>query len=91
MSLWGEIQSTQNAKIKSTETNLIMKLTSLFVAATLLLGETVVFAGHEVVRRTHVHYMQLVQNKESQVVDPFDSLRTPVGPTDTYYGNEPRW
>jgi hypothetical protein len=68
-----------------------MKLTSLFVMATLLLGETAVFAGHKTVRPTQVRYMQIVQNKELQAVDPLDSVRTPVGPTDSYHGNEPSW
>ena len=80
------MQNSVNAK-----TNLTMKLTALFVMATLLLGETAVFAGHKTVRPTSVRYMQIVQNKEHQAVDPLDSLRRPVGPTDSYYGNEPGW
>jgi hypothetical protein len=68
-----------------------MKLTLLIVIATLLLGETAAFAGHKTVRHAHVRYMQIVEQKEHKAVDPLDSLRSPVGPTDSYYGNEPRW
>ena len=68
-----------------------MKLASLFVLATLLLGETAVFAGHKTAGCTHIHYMQAVQTKVTQAVDPLISLQPPVGPTDSYYGNEPRW
>jgi hypothetical protein len=71
--------------------NMTMKLTSLVIAATLLLGETAVFAGHKPVRPAHAQYMQIVQTKTPKAVDPLDSLRSPVGPTDNDYGNEPRW
>jgi hypothetical protein len=80
------MQNSINAKPKMN-----LKLTSMFVAATLLLGETAVFASHKTVRRAHVQYMQMVQTKQPQPVDPVTSLHPPVGPTDNSYGDEPRW